>query len=600
MARLFSRPLAFSGGFVKRIAIVIILFCSSAHARSQQPLLRSVDVGGNLSISASTILSWMVLKSGSPFQTVQLHRDVNSVVLQYQHAGYYFVSVRPDVRSTSDSSSVSLTLGIVEGPRVTVGTLDLTGNVNVPSTSILQAFDTRVGDVLDDRVLEQDFDRLLDLYETRGFPFANVRVKDVRLLDDGRSLAVVVAVDEGPAVRISEIRVEGNTTTKQDVILRESRLRIGELFNQERIREVRSHLNRLNVFSAVGEPELYFRGTRAGLLIKVKEGNASTFDGILGYVPASGGLDEGYFTGLVSVSMRNLFGTGRKFSMRWQRENRSTQDLGVRYLEPWLLGLPVNVEFGFGQRQQDSTYVRRTFEVRTSLSTSSTLRIGAVFNRQSVIPSSERVLPPPVLNSGTNSLGVDLELDTRDDPISPTEGIYYRTDYQVGSKSFSADTNSAGGRSVTVQRLSVDLRSYFKTFAGQVLALSLNGRELRGNPIDESDLFRFGGTNTLRGYRENQFLGSRVVWSNVEYRFLMSRQTFFYGFVDAGYYFRPGLAAPNAAVGESEASVQSFKHGFGMGIQVETRLGLIGFTYALGEKDTFSTGKIHVGLINQF
>ena len=44
--------------------------------------------------------------------------------------------------------------------------------------------------------------------------------------------------------------------------------------------------------------------------------------------------------------------------------------------------------------------------------------------------------------------------------------------------------------------------------------------------FEESDLYRLGGTNTLRGYRENQFLGSRIFWSNLEYRFLLTQRTF--------------------------------------------------------------------------
>ena len=47
-------------------------------------------------------------------------------------------------------------------------------------------------------------------------------------------------------------------------------------------------------------------------MIRVQEGNTNTFDGVVGYMPGTGTGDEGYLTGLVSVSMRNLFGTARK------------------------------------------------------------------------------------------------------------------------------------------------------------------------------------------------------------------------------------------------------------------------------------------------
>jgi outer membrane protein insertion porin family len=112
--------------------------------------------------------------------------------------------------------------------------------------------------------------------------------------------------------------------------------------------------------------------------------------------------------------------------------------------------------------------------------------------------------------------------------------------------------------------------------------------------MDVSDLFRLGGASTLRGYREGQFLGSRVVWTNLEYRFLVAPRSFFYGFVDIGYIVQPVIAAVNM-----NASEQS-KIGYGIGVRMDSGIGLIGVSFALGEGDTFSTSKIHIRLINEF
>jgi outer membrane protein insertion porin family len=109
-----------------------------------------------------------------------------------------------------------------------------------------------------------------------------------------------------------------------------------------------------------------------------------------------------------------------------------------------------------------------------------------------------------------------------------------------------------------------------------------------------SDLFRLGGASTLRGYQEGQFLGSRIVWTNLEYRFLVAPRSFFYGFVDFGYIVQPVIAAIKSA-----ASEQS-KIGYGIGVRMDSALGLIGVSFAMGEGDTFGTAKIHIRLINEF
>jgi outer membrane protein insertion porin family len=112
--------------------------------------------------------------------------------------------------------------------------------------------------------------------------------------------------------------------------------------------------------------------------------------------------------------------------------------------------------------------------------------------------------------------------------------------------------------------------------------------------LDASDLFRLGGAATLRGYREGQFSGSRLVWMNLEYRFLVAPRSFFYGFVDAGYILQPDIVTAHLT-----ASEQS-KIGYGIGVRMDSALGLIGVSFALGEGDTFSTSKIHIRLINEF
>jgi outer membrane protein insertion porin family len=65
-------------------------------------------------------------------------------------------------------------------------------------------------------------------------------------------------------------------------------------------------------------------------------------------------------------------------------------------------------------------------------------------------------------------------------------------------------------------------------------------------------------------------------------------------FFDTGYYLRPE---------ETEQKIpksEEFLYGFGLGLSLETALGVLRVSYALGEGDTFSDGKIHFGVLNEF
>jgi outer membrane protein assembly complex protein YaeT len=586
------------GLFREKVFLFLACFVSTLTTFAA-PAIRSVSFHGNTAFTERELLTLISSRTALKYSDTILKNDLRTVLEHYQQAGFLDVRIeQPDMVYDADSSTVAISVTIKEGRQTVLSSVVVTGQSLFTASEILSRFDMRPGDPLDKNILDRDIDALLERYERAGYPFVQCRVESLERREGTTvdSLVITLAVDEGRRVTIDEIKVEGNTETDASVVVRETRLADGEVFNPAKVEAIKPRLVRLNIFSEVQEPELYVWGRKSGLLITVKEGNTSTFDGIVGYIPSATPGEPGYVTGLTSISMRSLFGTGRKLSFRWQREDRFSQEIGLRYLEPWLLGYPVNVGGGFFQRQQDSSYVRRVVDLRAELMVSDELSVAALFGSESVIPSADTTINR-VFNSSTVSTGIELQYDSRDDGYSPTSGARYRTDYQYGRKRISKVPASLEGRiprSSTIQRLSLDLDSYFSTFPKQVLAIGLHGRELQGSQVEEGEMFRFGGMKTMRGYRENQFLGSRVAWSNAEYRFLLARRSFVYGFLDTGYYLRPADGL------RSIPKSDGFRYGYGIGVQLETGLGNLGVSFALGQGDSFNQGKIHFGLVNDF
>ena len=530
-----------------------------------------------------------------PFSVERVEQDLLTIVDRYQAAGFYAASanLQPPLFS-EDSSTVDLTVEISEGKRTVLAALVFEGMRVFSSSDVAPLQESRIGDPLEIGVLEGDLAALLERYDRAGFPLVDCRIDSVaiRPAESVDSAYVYVRVTEGPRVSIDELRVEGNKETRTGVILREARLQPGEPYHPARVSAIRQRLIRLNIFSQVSEPALYMRGDHGGLLIRVQEGSTNTFDGVIGYAPEILPGEGGFVTGLVNISMRNLFGTGRKMNLRWQKEDRNTQDLGIAYVEPWLFGLPVNAGGEFLQRRQDTTFVRQTGRIRGELMISEEFSVSVVGGSESVIPSSD-TLTTRIPRSSTLTIGGEALYDTRNDLYNPTDGARYRADYHYGRKRLSGSA-AEGSANISIQRFGIDLEFYVAPFARQVIAVGLHGRQVQGGEVDESEMFRFGGANTLRGYRENQFLGSRVAWTNTEYRIIVGRRSFLYGFFDTGYYSRPG------DVTRTLVGTEAFHYGYGVGMRFDTPLGNLGVSFALGKGDSFAQGKVHFGIINEF
>jgi outer membrane protein insertion porin family len=577
---------------------VLALLISPVSAFGQsRPRIRSIGIEGNKNLSTDEILDLLSLKRGARFSDSSLGISIDQLLRRYREEGFYAAAVDSVSKRLNDNrTQIDISLYIHEGEQTDLGKLEMTGNHALSTEEILSKFESKDGQPLDQLQLESDIEALVKRYDEIGYPFAQVEVDSVTTYEESGESKLLVKLDiqEGVRTTIEEIKVEGNKDTKDYVILRELRLKPGEVYNNEKVQAIKQRLERLGLFSSVSDPELYMTRRGGGLLIKVREGNSNTFDGILGYLPKSGDNQGGYFTGFVNVSLRNLFGTGRQLAVRWQTETQQTQEVELHYLEPWVLGSPVTAGIGFLQREQDSTYVRRKIDLNGDLMLSENFTISLLFGQDHIIPSSS-VTGVLVSSSQTTTVGGEVRYDSRDDPYSPTGGILYRSDYQVGTKTVSGTSlASPSDQDYFVKKFSLDAEFYVEPFSRQVIGTALHAKDLRSDHIEDADLYQFGGTNTLRGYRENQFRGSSIAWSNLEYRFLMGRRTFVFGFLDTGYYFRPA----DELLGE--ASAQAFKVGYGIGFRVDTSLGVLGVSYALGQGDTFSTGKIHFGIVNQF
>lgn len=544
----------------------------------------------------------MILKKGGDFSDKQIGEDIRTIRSKYKGEGFLLAGVKEGNRVfNSDSTSVELNIDIKEGSRIVIGKIILEGNEVISNEEILTQFETRQGDVLRDNTLNNDIVELLNTYEKRGLPFAKVVIKDVSLYEEAgkEKLKIELTISENSKVEIDQIKIRGNDETNENVILREVKLPKDKTVNIEFLSNLKRRLERLNILESVEDPKIYSLKdkNKSGLLIQVKEGNTNTFDGILGYVPPVNENENGYLTGLVNVSFRNLFGTGRKIEAKYQAEVRSTQELSFNFTEPFVFGYPVYANLGFLQRIQDTTYTRRKFDVKADFLFSDNFTVSGLAGYERIIPTDSSKYYFKIADSQTFLTGLELKYDSRDNIYSPLKGILYTTSYSYGTKRIFniQDLQGLGYQeNFIVQRYSMDVEFYLSFLKRQSLLLRGFAGEVRSDKLEDADFFRIGGNRFIRGYRSEQFLASRLAAGTFEPRYLVSRKSFLFGFYDFGYYFKPEDFANNI----TEQS--GFLFGYGFGIRLESQLGIIGVSYGLGKGDSFLDGKITFGLINNF
>ena len=477
------------------------------------------------------------------------------------------------------------------------GDLQVEGNRFFDADRLLAEAGLKVHSAFSSQLVERSIERMLSLYEDNGFPYCRISPGDFTM-SEGGLVSFSFLVEEGPQVKITEVQLEGLRFTKKEVILREMGADVFGLFSQSRLDAGLERVGRLSFVQGIEDVRL-LAGDDPGqgiLRIQVKERRNNTIEGVLGYAPGVGER-KGNLFGSLDLSFDNLFGTGRMMRWRWSRKDPYSSHLLFSYREPWVFGLPPTAELNLEQVDYDSTYLKLSAAAGVTFNAARKLAWGLGLGWEQVVPgpAGEGQIP----GSRKYTAGASLKLDLADRRDNPREGVQYESQVTLAHKSnYQTALFSPERASISSMALHLDLDHFLPVLKSQILFAGFHLRELFTDeqPVPVSDLFELGGAGSVRGYREGEFLGTSVAWANLEYRLLLESDSRLYLFVDYGQFGRMAHAGGT----QSLRQISGNRLGYGLGLRVDSKAGLLGVDYGLGQDDSITQGKIHLRLTNRF
>lgn len=574
--------------------IAILLLVSAAQISAQAQKVVAIEVKGNNAISTEAILSALRTAIGADLSQQQVDEDRRSLErLGFFHEVTTYVEPAP--------GGVKVVFSVVENPKVTK--IEITGNTKVPEAELRKVMLTQEGAVFSEATLEKDIAAIHKLYREQGYALA--RVTDECTLTPEGTLKIPIA--EG---WIEAINVRGNKKTKTRIILREMETKPGDVFDARQLQKDLMRLRNLDYFEMLDfQPADASEPGKVVLDVNVREKKTGTVSVGLGY------SSRERLVGFADITEHNFRGVGQQIGLRWeagQFTNRSGYEFS--FTDPWMLGKRTSLGFQFYNRttnrplltnvvlnnavQELNTWV---FERRKGLGISVGKPAGE-FTRLLLDLRSDDVLystVPGYLDPDQDAALTDQVLrlsdgrvtsatlrgvrDTRDLAINPHRGAFY-----------SVSTELAGGPlggTWSFGKIGVDLRRYFpigkakpdgsnqKVLATRLMA----GASIGKMPLSEH--YWLGGAETLRGYREDEFNGTRMLLLSTEFRVPLGTSLQGVTFFDCGYAWprNQGLR-----LGELKPAV-------GLGLRVITPLGPLRLDYGFGTdggRSHFSIGHV--------
>ena len=222
---------------------------------SERPFVRDVDFVGNKALKTTELQDKVDIKLGSVYNPVDVQRAVEKLRDFYEDEGYFEVQLTPNVEKFPDGD-VRVVFNIVEGRQIKIDRIRFTGNKGLTDRELKAALATQErqyfilrGKVQRQR-LEEDVERIIQLYNDHGYIQARVESTDVAVDREKARVTITFTIVEGPQFRVGTIKLAGVTLLPEPEVQRQLTLKSGDVFSRSKLRE--SIRNIENLYSTIG------------------------------------------------------------------------------------------------------------------------------------------------------------------------------------------------------------------------------------------------------------------------------------------------------------------------------------------------------------
>ena len=365
------------------------------------------------------LFSW--LTGGGEAVPAMLEYDQAKVRDEYLKRGYLDVQVdKPLMKTDFASKSAEVTFTIKhEGQPYKVSSVRVESAPGLDLSGVEKDLELKSGKVFNVEKLRHDLNMLIEKAGDQGYAFANAQPK-FRKNDADHTIDVVYVINPGQKIRINDVKISGNTKTKDHVVRRYIYLAPGDQFNLTDLKDSKEELQRTGYFDSVEIVPKKVGGDAVDLDVKVKEAQTGSI---------MAGISYGSYDGFginASISDRNLFGTGIGYSLSVEKSKKS-HNYSISVTDPRVFDSLYSLSVGiFHQSYEFIDYTKKEKGAYISIGRKLTRHISASigYTYSDVKYSDYDTYNIDYQSYKKSALTASITFDNTDDFFTPRKGFY--------------------------------------------------------------------------------------------------------------------------------------------------------------------------------
>ena len=404
---------------------------------------------------------------------------------------------------------------------------------------------------------------IVNYLESNGNTFAEVSLKNLITVEVG--FEAKLSINNLKNRSIDNIVVKGYSKFPKSFIKHYLNLQKGTIFNSNKITQISDAINSLAFVSEIKPPEILFTKDSTSIYLYLQKNKSNVFDGLIGFSTNKKGKLE--FNGHFDLALNNAFNGGESIALKWKSNGEDQKLFSLKLEIPFIFNSNITPEISFDIYKQDTTF----------LNTKASIDLKYILNPQTIVAAkyqSENSNDLTTTDSQSsirefknNFYGVSFEKNIFDTKRNYQNKFFFRLDAIWGNRTLISE-------SLNTDQSKYELTTYYNWSLNQKNSIFIQNHSalLISDELFTNELFRIGGTNSIRGFNEQSIFTSSHTILNLEYRYYLYNSSYLFSITDFAY------------VNNDLLNNDTQLYSFGIGYEYKLKSGVINLSYALGKE----------------